>query len=108
MAMSTRDQTVLESIFNPLLPLGGDVPQEEVTSAVEDTSDGAQLAKEYELSGVHKAEAGEYDDAMVLFDKSIAAAPSRASCYNNRAQLLRLKGEFSIMPIIFIGWRLWL
>ena len=97
MAVSDRDKSVLESIFNPLLPLGGDVPQQEVSRDAEDMSESTQLAKEYETSGVHKAEAGLFDEAMELFDKAISATPMRASCYNNRAQLFRLKGKASIV-----------
>ena len=105
MAVSVNDQSVLESIFNPLLPLGGDIPQEEVTTAAEnDSGDAAEEAKQYELLGVHKAEAGEYEDAMEYFNKAISTAPTRASGYNNRAQLWRIKGEFIMTPIMLFSW----
>ena len=104
MAVSVNDQSVLESIFNPLLPLGGDIPQEEVTTADEnDSGDAAEEAKQYELLGVHKAEAGEYEDAMEYFNKAISTAPTRASGYNNRAQLWRIKGEFIMTSIMLFS-----
>ncbi|XP_022090386.1 tetratricopeptide repeat protein 36-like [Acanthaster planci] len=58
-----------------------------------DNSEDAQQAKELELQGVHSAEAGDIDSAISFFNKAVQVAPERASCYNNRAQALRLKGD---------------
>ncbi|KAK3733473.1 hypothetical protein QZH41_002067, partial [Actinostola sp. cb2023] len=53
----------------------------------------AEKAKEYEISGVERAERGDLDGAMECFSMAIEAASNRASGYNNRAQLWRLKGD---------------
>ena len=95
MAGSEKDQAVLESIFNPLLPLGGDVPQscEDENELNNENTEDTKNAKELEASGVEKAEVGDLDGALECFDQAVERAPNRASCYNNRAQLWRLKGE---------------
>ena len=91
-----RDKAVLESIFNPYLPLGtasaDDINEE---TPVEETAGDihAEKAKEYEISGVERAERGDLDGAMECFNMAIEAASNRASGYNNRAQLWRLKGR---------------
>ncbi|CAB0018123.1 unnamed protein product [Nesidiocoris tenuis] len=50
------------------------------------------IAKRLELEGVNAAEGGDFEKAENLFSQAIGAA-GRASSYNNRAQLLRLKGN---------------
>ena len=50
-------------------------------------------AKELELEGVKSAEAGNIDSALDFFNKAVTTAPANPSCYNNRAQALRLKGD---------------
>ncbi|EDO47811.1 predicted protein [Nematostella vectensis] len=95
MAASVKDRAVLDAIFNPLLPLG-DCPQEiiEEELPIENTNeDDVKRAKEYEIQGVEKAEAGDFVGALDCFNKAIDVAPLRASGYNNRAQLSRLRGD---------------
>ncbi|PIK39758.1 putative tetratricopeptide repeat protein 36 [Apostichopus japonicus] len=93
---SKRDKAVLNAIFNPLLPVGSDVPpeddDEEITN-IEVESENVKQAKALELEGVHKAEASDFAGALELFNQAVQMAPDRSSCYNNRAQLLRLKGD---------------
>ena len=96
MATSEKDQAVLESIFNPLLPLG-DIPPKHKTDNeneinVENTED-SKRAKELETSGVEKAEQGDFEGALECFNEACEICPSRPSCFNNRAQLWRLKGN---------------
>ncbi|XP_059478259.1 tetratricopeptide repeat protein 36 [Neocloeon triangulifer] len=89
-----HDQAVLNSIFNPLLPVGEaafefNLPvddDEEISAEIEE-------AKRLELQGVQAAEAGKIDEAIAIFTHAIAVAPGHASGYNNRAQALRLKGN---------------
>jgi len=59
------------------------------------TSDEEKRAKQLEIEAVQAAERGQLDDAIKLFDEAISLAPTRATCYNNRAQALRLKGDVS-------------
>lgn len=54
-------------------------------------SDDERRARQLEKDGVAAAEAGNYDAAMVAFNSAIELCPTRASCYNNRAQLYRLQ-----------------
>ncbi|CAB3372847.1 Hypothetical predicted protein [Cloeon dipterum] len=88
---SEHDRAVLNSILNPLLPVGeaaflADEP-------LQDNEEENAEAKERELEGVRAAEAGKLDDAVEIFTSAIEIAPERASGYNNRAQALRLKGK---------------
>jgi len=48
-------------------------------------------ARQMEKDGVAAAEAGQYDVALAAFNSAIELCPTRASCYNNRAQLYRLQ-----------------
>ena len=95
MATSEKDQAVLESIFNPLLPLG-DIPQrppKNENDINEENREDSLRAKELEAMGVDRAEQGNLDGALECFDEACEICPSRSSCFNNRAQLWRLKGN---------------
>ena len=59
-----------------------------------DESDGSSpLSKQLEIDGVRAAEKGDFAQAIDCFTQAIANAPRAASCFNNRAQALRLKGD---------------
>ena len=95
MATSEKDQAVLESIFNPLLPLG-DIPQrppKNENDINEENREDSLRAKELEAMGVDRAEQGNFDGALECFNEACEICPSRSSCFNNRAQLWRLKGN---------------
>ena len=95
MATSEKDQAVLESIFNPLLPLG-DIPQrppKNENDINEENREDSLRAKELEAMGVDRAEQGNLDGALECFNEACEICPSRSSCFNNRAQLWRLKGN---------------
>ncbi|CAH0384951.1 unnamed protein product [Bemisia tabaci] len=95
--ISDNDRAVLNAILNPNLPMS--TPNDEELM-LRDTSESEQLtpsiceAKERELEGIKKAEMGELDDSIRLLTESIDIA-SRASAFNNRAQVHRLKGDTS-------------
>lgn len=101
MATSEKDQAVLQSIFNPLLPLGDIPPKHEIENEneneneinVENTEE-SKRAKDLETSGVEKAEQGDLEGALECFNEACEICPSRPSCFNNRAQLWRLKGSY--------------
>ncbi|XP_043389976.1 tetratricopeptide repeat protein 36 isoform X1 [Chelonia mydas] len=57
------------------------------------TSELLEQVKELELQGVLAAESGNVNMALERFSQAIWLLPERASCYNNRAQALRLKGD---------------
>jgi len=42
---------------------------------------------------VEKAEEGDFDGALECFNEACEICPLRSSCFNNRAQLWRLKGK---------------
>lgn len=52
-------------------------------------------AKRLEFEGIKAAETGSLDEAVRLFTEAIQLCPSRASCYNNRAQAYRLQGNIT-------------
>ncbi|CAL1543799.1 unnamed protein product [Lymnaea stagnalis] len=99
MAASTRenqitphDKEILKQIFNPGLPYGDDVDEEQPTETNADTHEVCQ-AKELEIRGVRAAEAGNIDVAVSIFTEAVSTAPNWPSSYNNRAQALRMKGD---------------
>lgn len=97
MATNNNDQAVLESIFNPLLPLGDAAPKLQNENDVnEENTEDAMLAKQLEASGVEKAEQGDLDEALECFNQACEICPLRSSCFNNRAQLWRLKGNYGV------------
>ena len=49
--------------------------------------------KKLESEGVQLAEEEKFDAALELFNKAVQLQPENAASYNNRAQLLRLKGD---------------
>lgn len=97
MATNNNDQAVLESIFNPMLPLGDAAPKLQNENDVnEENTEDAMLAKQLEASGVEKAEQGDLDEALECFNQACEICPLRSSCFNNRAQLWRLKGNYGV------------
>ncbi|XP_072174883.1 tetratricopeptide repeat protein 36 homolog [Diadema setosum] len=93
---SSHDSAVLDAIFNPLLPLGQEIPEQNEEETVQiqvEESDADQQAKEIEIKGVRCAEENDMERALNFFNEAVSVAPGRASCYNNRAQALRLRGD---------------
>ncbi|XP_023235830.1 tetratricopeptide repeat protein 36 homolog [Centruroides sculpturatus] len=95
--MATKhDRAVLNSLFNPLLPIGECVYDEDIPPELKDeeiSTPESEEAKKLELEGVKAAETGQIDRAIEVFTKAIDLAPNRASSYNNRAQAYRLNGN---------------
>ncbi|XP_078615910.1 tetratricopeptide repeat protein 36-like [Branchiostoma floridae x Branchiostoma japonicum] len=92
---TANDKRVLNSIFNPNLPFGDVVEDEEDSREGEGIEDNEAIkeAKRLELLAVQSAENGDIDQALDLFNQAVAVAPDWASGYNNRAQALRLRGD---------------
>ncbi|XP_069683675.1 tetratricopeptide repeat protein 36 [Periplaneta americana] len=92
---SEQDRAILNCIFNPLLPVGECVYDEELPSDLQDVEDipNVEVAKSLEIEGVKAAESGDLDTAVGIFTRAISVAPKWASGYNNRAQVYRLKGN---------------
>ncbi|KAJ8320004.1 hypothetical protein KUTeg_001591 [Tegillarca granosa] len=93
--VSPHDKAILQTIFNPSLPYGDVIEEEQQLSQeiVEIETDEVKQVKHLELEGVQAAESGDMQTALEQFNKAIQILPSRASGYNNRAQALRLKGD---------------
>nr|XP_015911241.2 tetratricopeptide repeat protein 36 homolog isoform X1 [Parasteatoda tepidariorum] len=91
---SKEDMAILNSVFNPLTPLGEcafeDIVDEELRDE-EELTPIVEAAKELEVNGVKAAECGKLDEAIEVFSSAIQTAPARPSGYNNRAQAYRLK-----------------
>ncbi|XP_071944444.1 tetratricopeptide repeat protein 36-like isoform X2 [Antedon mediterranea] len=88
---SVRDEAVLNAIFNPLFPVPTKQTEDEIIEKEEENEEVTKV-KQFELEGVHAAEKGDLYAALTAFHKAVELMPERASCYNNRAQALRLKG----------------
>lgn len=91
--VSAHDSAVLNRIFNPNLPYGDVVDEEEVEKEIEEETVDIKVSKQLEVQGVQAAESGDVEAALNLFSQAIGNTPQRASGYNNRAQALRLKGD---------------
>nr|XP_006121009.1 tetratricopeptide repeat protein 36 isoform X1 [Pelodiscus sinensis] len=97
---TSKDRAVLQAILNPSAPFGDILgfAEEEEAAAVQGeegafTSELLEQVKELELQGVLAAESGDVNRALEKFSQAIQLLPERASCYNNRAQAFRLKGD---------------
>ncbi|KAG7160594.1 tetratricopeptide repeat protein 36 homolog [Homarus americanus] len=93
---SSSDRAILNSIFNPLLPVGECVYEEDIPNELRDSDEitpETEEAKAQEIEGVKAAEAGNVEAAIAYFTRAIEIAPARASGYNNRAQARRLQGK---------------
>ncbi|KAK7080851.1 Tetratricopeptide repeat protein 36 [Halocaridina rubra] len=93
---SAHDRAILNSIFNPLLPVGECVFDEDIPvelKEVDEESPENEGAKAKEIEGVKAAESGDVETAIKCFSAAIDMVPTRASGYNNRAQALRLQGK---------------
>lgn len=89
---SEHDTAVLDAIFNPLLP--SSVDEIEAIDVIDDDEYVlSDINKANEKAGIQAAEQGKIDDAISIFKKVIESDPNGPSCYNNRAQVLRLKGD---------------
>ncbi|KAJ9575758.1 hypothetical protein L9F63_007404 [Diploptera punctata] len=95
---SEHDKAVLNSIFNPLLPVGECIQEEDLPDTLQDDENdivNIEEVKQLELEGVRAAEKGDVDTAIYIFTKVINKASNWASGYNNRAQAYRLKGNLN-------------
>ncbi|CAG2065649.1 unnamed protein product [Timema podura] len=92
---SVHDKSVLNCIFNPLLPISETICDELLIKLQdeEDISAEGKEAQSLELEGVKATESGDVSYAIGLFTRAIGIAPNRASGYNNRAQAYRLQGN---------------
>ncbi|XP_068699325.1 tetratricopeptide repeat protein 36 homolog [Montipora foliosa] len=97
MAANAKDKAVLESIFNPLLPLGdiSQSPPRTENEINEESTEDSKKAKDLEKLGIEKAEQGDLEGALECFNEACEICPTRSSCFNNRAQLWRLNGDVS-------------
>jgi len=88
-----NDRKVLNSILNPNLPLGEGVFDPEAENTEAETEDTPEDLKILEREGMKAAEEGNVEHAIDMFTKAITKYPKVSSCYNNRAQALRLAGR---------------
>ncbi|CAH2048399.1 unnamed protein product, partial [Iphiclides podalirius] len=90
--LSERDKAVLRCIFDPTATIGDVV--EDGDNFPDEESEPASPAHEESrmltLRAMQLAESGKLTEALELMNEAVAAAPERASVYNDRAQLLRL------------------
>lgn len=94
----SADERVLEAIFNPEDPLGGDVgsSEEENVEEVGDESEAVKAAKALEVEAVREAEQGRLAQALSLLTEAVTMAPECPSPYNNRAQVYRLQNQVEL------------
>merc|ERR1711862_232144 len=97
---NSRDRQILNSIVNPLLPIGEAVFDPEEEGKERDPEDAVEteapkLSKSLERQAIAACERGDVESALETFRRAIEADVGRASCYNNRAQAFRLKGDIA-------------
>lgn len=92
-----NDKAVLHAIFNPELPVSGELIEEEESYEAridaEESTEHLEAVKALEIEGVKKAEQGDFVGALDDFSRAIRLRPDRPSGYNNRAQAMRLSGD---------------
>ncbi|XP_015515332.2 tetratricopeptide repeat protein 36 [Neodiprion lecontei] len=94
--LSEHDKAVLNSIFNPLTPLGEAVFSEE-TNIDEETQNSEEDVLIPEIAAIHRqaiseTEKGNHDEARRLFAEALKKSPNSVTLLNDRAQCLRLAG----------------
>ncbi|CAG0917943.1 unnamed protein product [Notodromas monacha] len=90
---SARDRAVLNTIFNPLLPVGELDEADLVLKDVQDESEAFGSANALEVEGILAAENGNLEKGLECFEKAILLAPEHPAAYNNRAQVFQLLGR---------------
>jgi len=86
-----EDRAIINSLFNPLLPLGEGVCDEEpVHNVGDDENLYNELARQKNAEGVEATEAGRQQEALAAFQQALQLEPSWGALYNNRAQLYRI------------------
>lgn len=93
-----HDRIILNSVVNPLLPLGEGVydDEHEIPDTLKDDEEDTPKIREsktLEQKAIVACESGCYPKALELFAEALNAAPERASVYNNRAQVHRLMNQ---------------
>ncbi|GJQ81758.1 hypothetical protein Trydic_g305 [Trypoxylus dichotomus] len=95
--LSVHDKAILNCIFNPNLPLE-DCYDENLSEEIKDVeinSPEYKHATSLEIQAVCKAESGEFNEALDIFQKAMGITPDKASLYNNRAQVYQLTGQIT-------------
>ena len=54
-----------------------------------------RTSRKLELDAIQEAEKGNLAEALAVMSKAMALTPTRASCYNNRAQIHRFNSNIS-------------
>jgi len=89
-----EDRAIINSLFNPLLPLGEGVADDEDLTACVDTEEDSKLykpeARRLNTLGVTATEAGRHEEALQHFREAISLEPEWGAPFNNRAQLYRI------------------
>jgi len=92
--LCSQDKAILNSMFNPLLPLGegvvDDDPEGVAVLAGEGDEGVGEEARALNGAGVKAGEKGDKGAALEAFGAAIAQEPKWAAPYNNRAQVYRL------------------
>ena len=96
MGLSSRDNAVLQFLFDPLVQSPDQVDQrsegveEEVVIESWTFPASREEVTSLEVRGVQEARQGNYTGALNLLNEAIRLAPTYCSLYNNRAQVHRL------------------
>uniref|UniRef100_A0A1I8GES6 TPR_REGION domain-containing protein n=2 Tax=Macrostomum lignano TaxID=282301 RepID=A0A1I8GES6_9PLAT len=102
MSLSNSDQQVLNRIFNPEMPYeqseaaAGQPLSDtelEIADMTEEERDRLSESKKLEVEAIHAIERGDLSGGLDSLNRCVSLTPHRASCYNNRAQALQLRGD---------------
>ena len=93
-----HDRQILNSVVNPLLPLGEGVFDDDrvlpdTLQDEEPDSAAVKRSKALEKKAVLSCEEGRLSEALALLTEAVSVAPERPSPFNNRAQVYRLQGD---------------
>ncbi|KAG5899039.1 hypothetical protein JTB14_000063 [Gonioctena quinquepunctata] len=91
--LSEHDNTILNCVFNPHLPL--DVSNaSEILEDQEDLIPEIEESRRLEVEAIHLAENGNLNEALNLINKALDITPHRPSLYNNRANIYQYLRKF--------------
>ncbi|XP_066246725.1 tetratricopeptide repeat protein 36 homolog [Euwallacea similis] len=91
--LSAHDKAVLETVFNPNLPLGDFVANWEPEDEEDETPD-ILWSKQMELNAIETAEKGNLQEGLDVLNRAIQITHDRPSLYNNRAYIFQFLRQF--------------
>ncbi|XP_044759494.1 tetratricopeptide repeat protein 36 homolog [Coccinella septempunctata] len=92
-SLSSRDNAILNCVFNPNLPLEESLSEKKLRDE-EEPNPSINEVKELEMRAIACSEEGNLEEALQLLNKAIGIVPDKASLYNNRCHVYQFQRKF--------------